>query len=172
MLRHKILLAANFSCSNCHGIFEERELIIHHISEFETKILCKHCHKKLHYGENRTRERRFYVSHEFEPTLQKLMEILKRDSKSLSQWIREHAVEYVRVHEPGNPQQTLTRILKSSKAYRAPDCSFANCKKSSVGQVVNVKSGKKFWVCMFHRKNALESGKWQPFKGEGENGVY
>lgn len=66
------------------------------------------------------KERRFYIPNDFEITFQKLLGILKRENKSVSKWIRENAENYVRLHEPGNPQQTLTRILKHGSAYKAP----------------------------------------------------
>jgi hypothetical protein len=48
-----------------------------------------------------------YVPGDMQPTLKKLREILDREGKSVSAWFREQAVDYVREHEPGNPQKRL-----------------------------------------------------------------
>ena len=71
----------------------------------------------------------FYIKPECQITITKLAEILEREGKSVSQWILDNAESYVRLHEPGNPQQTLTYIIKNGKPYRArtpSDCKFWN----------------------------------------------
>jgi len=63
------------------------------------------------YSREKARKRwehlgRFYIR---DPNLfEKLREILDREGKSLSEWIHEQARDYVRRHEPGNPQLLLT----------------------------------------------------------------
>jgi len=57
-------------------------------------------------------KRTFYVPEEYQPLIDKLMRILRREGKSLSRWILENAVEYVSLHEPGNPQLLMNRFIK------------------------------------------------------------
>jgi len=65
----------------------------------------------------------FYVPEEWKGTLDKLEEILKREEhKTFSEWIREQISTYVRLHEPGNPQQRLDTIAAIGHAYRAESC--------------------------------------------------
>lgn len=78
--------------------------------------------------EKKRKERRFYIPKNFEITFHKLEEILTREGKSVSEWIREQAEPYVRLHEPGNPQQTLPTIMKLGKAYRADSCAVCGGK--------------------------------------------
>jgi len=68
-----------------------------------------------------SKERRYYVPKDFEITFDKLEKILSREGSNISKWIRENAVKYVELHEPGNPQQTLTYILKNGEPYRAKE---------------------------------------------------
>jgi len=74
------------------------------------------------------KERRFYVPESFERILSQMEEILKREGSNLSKWIRQTIAEYVRQHEPGNPQQRLERYKdKDAKAYVAPKtCGFCH----------------------------------------------
>ena len=75
------------------------------------------------------RERRFYVPSKFENTFDMLQTILKREHSNFSQWVRDQTESYVRLHEPGNPQQRLDTILKIGKAYHAPGkiCEVRDC---------------------------------------------
>jgi hypothetical protein len=57
----------------------------------------------------------FYVPEEFEITLKELKEILKREGKSLSEWIRENAERYVAVHAHGNPQLRIDKFTGEVK---------------------------------------------------------
>jgi len=54
----------------------------------------------------------FYVPDDFEITLKELKEILKREGKSFSEWIRENAETYVNMHRRGNPQLLITHYAK------------------------------------------------------------
>lgn len=63
-----------------------------------------------------------YIPKSFQQTQKKLMEILKREGKSLSEWHRQNAFEYVRLHEPGNPQQVLPHYQNNSGPYHALKC--------------------------------------------------
>jgi len=45
---------------------------------------------------------------------------VRREGKSISRLFWSWAERYVRLHSPGNPQQTLDHILEEEKPYRAP----------------------------------------------------
>lgn len=64
-----------------------------------------------------TKQKRFYVPPEWESILKELEEILDREHKSFSQWVRDLARSYVDLHRPGNPQQRLDTIMDLGKAY-------------------------------------------------------
>lgn len=63
-----------------------------------------------------------YISERFRPTYEKLLEILERENRSVNQWFEDFATPYVRLHEPGNPQQRLDVISDLGKSYRANAC--------------------------------------------------
>jgi hypothetical protein len=61
-----------------------------------------------------------YIPPEKKEMIKKVSLILERENSSISKFFIEKLEEYYRLHEPGNPQQTLTHILKHGKPYRAP----------------------------------------------------
>ena len=61
-----------------------------------------------------------YIYPEFWHVHDKLKEIASREGKSISRLFWSWAERYVKLHAPGNPQQTLDHILKAEKPYRAP----------------------------------------------------
>lgn len=61
-----------------------------------------------------------YKKPEDNETYSKMRNILFREGKSFSSWIWERAREYVRLHEPGNPQQTMDYIIENGRSYHAP----------------------------------------------------
>jgi len=63
----------------------------------------------------------FYYHHGFKPTVEKFLEICAREGKSPSEHIRKMIAEYVRVHEPGNPQKRLDRVLEDGEP-TGPTC--------------------------------------------------
>ena len=71
---------------------------------------------------SKNEKRDIYIPTYYVPTLKKLKAILRREGKTLSEWIRDHATEYVRLHEPGNPQQLLPRLLDGKDPYHALVC--------------------------------------------------
>lgn len=75
-----------------------------------------HVHR---YIDIEDKQGKFYIPKNQQLTFKKLREILRRERKSLSAWILDNAVSYVRLHEPGNPQQRIDIILKNGQAYRA-----------------------------------------------------
>jgi hypothetical protein len=61
----------------------------------------------------------------------------------MSKFVMEKLAEYVRLHEPGNPQQRLDVVLKLGKAYHAPGplCRARDCFRN-VAKVLNWKKSK------------------------------
>jgi hypothetical protein len=96
--------------------------------------------------------RRFYVPESWEETLDTLEEILKREGSNLSKWIRQNGDHYVRLHEPGNPQQRLDMILKLGKAYHAegPICGFKDCLRDAVGVGLFIPEKRTVQMCPLH----------------------
>lgn len=75
-----------------------------------------------------------YVPDKSEEIITKAKKILNREGSSLSKKFLEDLEKYVRLHEPGNPQQTLDYITKTGKAYRAP-LVCERCGKEDVSQL-------------------------------------
>jgi hypothetical protein len=75
-----------------------------------------------------------------------LKQILYREGRKLSQWVREEAEHYVMLHEPGNPQQKLTTVLALGHPYRAESCSQCGGKPYARA----VKSGITILLCKEH----------------------
>jgi len=75
----------------------------------------------------------FYTPKNLGITFQKLEEILKREGSCLSHWIQTNAVDYVRLHEPGNPQQRIDTIIHNGHPYHARtyrDCRARHFRKN------------------------------------------
>ncbi len=101
--------------------------------------------------EKKRKERRFYVPDRYQILFEKLEAILKREESSLSEWIRDQAEPYVRLHEPGNPQQRLDIILIDKKSYKAPKfCGYRRCNREAVGFGVFLETGEKYPLCKMH----------------------
>jgi len=69
-----------------------------------------------------TKQKHFYVPPDWEKILEDLEEILKREHKTFSQWVRDQVKPYVELHRPGNPQQRIDTIMRIGHAYRAESC--------------------------------------------------
>jgi len=83
-----------------------------------------------------------YVPEDFEPTWTKFMTICHRDrtennQSSGSLKIREFIDEFVRLHEPGNPQQRMDTIIDLGKPYRARGCLDCGARKVTVETQLN-----------------------------------
>lgn len=114
--------------------------------------------KKKRYGW----QLKVYVPEDKQRLIEVARQIFKREGESLSRWFLEQLETYVRLHEPGNPQQTITQYADEGKPYVAPKkCQFHYCNRPAVTVVVNKKSGREYAVCSFHRDACLESGKWR-----------
>ena len=59
---------------------------------------------------------------EAEGSFKKFAEIAERENKSMTQLITEFVENYVKLHDPGNPQQRLDTIMELGRAYRANEC--------------------------------------------------
>jgi len=66
-----------------------------------------------------------YVPQEYAIIIKKAREIARREGRSLSNLVMELLRDYVRRHEPGNPQLPLTRFTGESKDGRR--CSVEGC---------------------------------------------
>ena len=100
-----------------------------------------------------SKSRRFYIPQHLEITFTRLEAILKREGSSVSRWIQRNAVDYVRLHEPGNPQQRIDTIIKLGKAYRAvPLCS---CGLKATRRVVTTRNTT-VYCCSLHMPKDVE----------------
>jgi len=67
-----------------------------------------------------------YVPETAKPLFKKLITILRREGKSFSQWVREQAANYVRIHSPGNPIIPLTKFVDGKPLGPSiPTCGYA-----------------------------------------------
>jgi len=95
-----------------------------------------------------------YVKPERIHLYHRIRDILRREGKSLSDFIWEQIESYVRLHEPGNPQQRIDRFINHDKPYIAPvKCGFGSkknpCDKPAVAIAIS-ESGKEMPVCKYH----------------------
>jgi len=61
-----------------------------------------------------------YVPQEYAVTVEKAKKIARREGRSISKLVMELLRDYVRVHEPGNPQLPLTRFTEEEKPQEPP----------------------------------------------------
>src|SRR4030043_317351 len=124
--------------------------------ERDREIEYRHRHIDIDIRHRKKKERRFYIPASFENTLDMLQNILKRENSNLSQWIRDNAESYVRVHEPGNPQQRLDTIMALGKAYHSPSkiCGFKDCLRDVVKVGIFLQTKKEYGLCKKHLKEA------------------
>jgi len=116
---------------------------------------------RQHSDEKHKRLVQVYVNRAGSLLYENLKAILKREKKSFSSWVLENAESYVRLHEPGNPQQRLDTILRLGKAYHAPSrvCGFKDCLRDAVAVGVFIQNGKEYGLCKKHLKEAKDCGK-------------
>ena len=74
-----------------------------------------------------------YVPREFSEIVKKAREIARREGRSLSKLVMDLLRDYVRVHEPGNPQLPLTKFVEGAENPKA--CSIEGCDSPAVYQV-------------------------------------
>lgn len=122
----------------------------------------------IHHKKKKTKVHRFYVPEFFQPTISILKEILEREGRSLSEWIRENAEHYVRLHEPGNPQTRIDVIMETGKAYHAdgPICGVKDCFRTAVGSGIFLPQNKNYDLCLIHfQEFQMDSRNWRINKG-------
>jgi hypothetical protein len=113
----------------------------------------RHRHMYMYIKEKKRKEKqgRFYIPSEYQLLFKKLQDILQREGSNLSEWIRSQAEPYVRLHEPGNPQQRLDIILINKESYKAPKfCGFKGCNREAFGFGVFKSTSKKYPLCRVH----------------------
>ena len=100
---------------------------------------------------SRDRPRRdFYWGYGYQETWETFKEICRREGSTASEKIRELIFEYVRVHEPGNPQTRLDVILKDG----GPEGPVCNECGSPAERGYRTKSG----VILRCRRHRLDPG--------------
>ncbi|RLG90020.1 MAG: hypothetical protein DRO36_06790 [Candidatus Hecatellales archaeon] len=101
-----------------------------------------HSHMAIAISENNSELRnnvgqrfilKVYIPASFYQTVVKARMIAKREGRSLSDLIRELLRDYVRRHEPGNPQLPLSRFIEKSEDSRR--CSVEGCDELAAYQV-------------------------------------
>ena len=92
--------------------------------------------------------RNIYIDEDFAPVWDKFKKIMEREGSSVSKHLREHIANYVRLHEPGNPQQRLDTIVKIGSCYRVNGCSVPTC--GEAGEYVVFKNGVRVLYCERH----------------------
>ena len=69
-----------------------------------------------------------YLDEETKKLIPKAKEIFSRENSSISEWFRKTLTEYVKLHEPGNPQQRLDTIMDLGKPYNAHKCNMCDAR--------------------------------------------
>jgi hypothetical protein len=101
-----------------------------------------------------------YLKQEDLETWKTLRDIAQREGRSIAQIVREQVETYVRLHEPGNPQQRLDTIVRLGKKYVAPKvCDFKNCLRDAVA--VGTYHGEEYNLCQLHLKLLKDSLDWK-----------
>jgi len=105
---------------------------------------------------------RMYLKKEDLETWRILKEIAQREGKSIAQIVREQVESYVRLHEPGNPQQRLDTIIRLGKKYVAPKvCMVKDCMRDAVAVATYLNDGKDYFLCEEHLKEIGEYRNWR-----------
>jgi len=89
---------------------------------------------------------KIYIPQEHRVIFEKAKAIARREGRSLSDLIRDLLRDYVRVHEPGNPQLPLTRF--TGESHDPNRCSVEGC-DAPAAYVVHLE-GRCIRVCMDH----------------------
>jgi len=101
----------------------------------------------------------FYIYPNEEELFKKLKEIANREGRSVTEILKEMAREYVRRHEPGNPQLRLDKILAGEpRPGMSPRCRFCDRLASYVQYWVRNRNWtEQVPVCDVHRKRARQA---------------
>ena len=89
-----------------------------------------------------------YVPASWSGTIEKARVIARREGRSLSDLIRDLLRDYVRIHEPGNPQLPLTKF--TGESHDPNECAFEGC-GAPAAYLVHL-DGRSMKVCMGHLK--------------------
>ena len=87
-------------------------------------------------------------------SFEKLAKIAERENRSMTKIIVEMVENYVRLHEPGNPQQRLDTMAKLGHAYHASmfgTCGFKDCHAKAVAKGMYLPTRKLYHLCDVHR---------------------
>ena len=109
--------------------------------------------------------RSIYVPDELQIVWVKFQEIAKREGRTVSEMVVEYICDYVRHHELGNPQQTLTYLLEHEKPYRA-NAHKCYCGEKAEYEVLSLEK-KQFYLCESHfiqNRDARLLRKWRKLK--------
>jgi len=94
-----------------------------------------------------------YVPQEYAIIVKKAREIARREGRSLSNLVMDLLRDYVRIHEPGNPQLPLTRFVEGAEDSKV--CSVEGC-DAEAAFLVYVDHGKvieKMRLCEKHLRD-------------------
>ena len=94
----------------------------------------------------------FYFPKDSEHLFRRFKEIADREGRSMSEILEGLVREYVRIHEPGNPQKRLDMIFWGENG-SVPRCSECG---DPADRVYRVK-GQAFFRCKMHRVRASRS---------------
>lgn len=97
-----------------------------------------------------------YVPPNKKEVVKKGKDILEREGTSLSKFIVEKIEEYVRLHEPGNPQQRLDTIAKLGKPYRADAQQCSICGETAIGKA-KATNGWQGLLCQRHYEQSRDA---------------
>jgi hypothetical protein len=110
-------------------------------------VLCKKCHAKVHgkqtprrqgmFEETKSAVACFYLGTPYKGVWQDFRRICSTEGTSASNKLTDYIVDYVRLHEPGNPQQRIDIISQLEKPYRSHGCLDCGNKKVMVETRVN-----------------------------------
>ena len=92
-----------------------------------------------------------YIPERHREAVQRAKELMKKEGESLSRKVVQYLIDYVRMHEPGNPQLRLDRVLEEGGP-RGPVC--AVCGMPARYQVNS--PGGRLFRCRHHRPRAGE----------------
>jgi len=136
-------------------IERDRESIESREYVYSDMYIARRGRKRNYFDEKHIRIVQIYINKHRRGIYESLQEILKRDGKSFSSWVLDYAQDYVRLHEPGNPQQRLDTILKIGKAYHSPSkiCGFKDCMRDAVGVAFYVPRNEEYGYCSIHAKD-------------------
>jgi hypothetical protein len=110
--------------------------------------------------------RNIYIPEGFREVWDKFLEICRREGSSGSDKIRDLITEYVRAHEPGNPQTRLDLILeRGGPPSQPPSCSYCAKEARYVGYLKDglFTPARPIYLCELHRNLCRAQS---PFYGE------